>query len=187
MIHDPIDQEILLLCRQARTRNKGFELLMTHYQKTLYWRIRSLVKSHENTDDVMQNTIIKVFKYIDRFESRSSLMTWLFKIATNESLTFLAKQNQTKAKKNSYTQQMIMSGRDEFADDISASYIEETLQNAIEALPKKQQQVFRLRYFEEMTYKVMSDTLSTSEGALKASYHHAAKKVEQFVLDHYEG
>jgi RNA polymerase sigma-70 factor (ECF subfamily) len=167
------DNEIFKLMDNERSRNRGFTLLMNTYQKDVYWHIRGIVGSHEDTDDVIQNTFVKVFRYYDKFKKDSSLFTWIYKIATNESLTHLRKMNrhQTSDLSDNYT---LTADSNQIDGDIIIA----KLNGAIEILPDKQKTVFNMRYFENMTYQQISDVLNTSVGALKASYHFAVKKIE---------
>ena len=175
------DQQILDWIANLNTLEKGFKVLVEKYQQKLYWHVRRMVLNHDDADDVLQNTFIKVYKSIDHFEAKSSLYTWLYRIATNETLTFL-----DRSKKWQYDG---IDGASEHpaisnlkADPyFDGDEIQLTLQEALLNLPVKQRQVFQMRYYEEMNYKDMSDVLETSEGALKASFHHAVKKIEQFV------
>jgi RNA polymerase sigma factor (sigma-70 family) len=177
----PDDQQILDWIGHADSLEKGFRKLVDKYQEKLYWHIRRMVLSHDDADDVLQNTFIKVYRNIDQFEQKSSLYTWLYRIATNECLTFLQKN-----KKHRYDQ---IEEKDEHpaitnlkADPyFEGNEIQLLVQEAICQLPDKQKQVFLLRYQDEMSYKDMSEVLETSEGALKASYHHAVKKIEEFL------
>ncbi len=177
---NPDDQTILGWIGKAETLEKGFRALVEKYQQKLYWHVRRMVLSHDDADDVLQNTFIKVYRSIDQFEQKSSLYTWLYRIATNESLTFLDK--------NKKFQYDFVEEQDEHpaisqlkADPyFDGNEIQLRLQEALTRLPEKQKQVFLLRYHDEMSYKDMSDVLQTSEGALKASYHHAVKKIEDY-------
>jgi RNA polymerase sigma-70 factor (ECF subfamily) len=177
---NPDDQTILEWIGKAETLEKGFRALVEKYQQKLYWHVRRMVLSHDDADDVLQNTFIKVYRSIDQFEQKSSLYTWLYRIATNESLTFLDK--------NKKFQYDFVEEQDEHpaisqlkADPyFDGNEIQLRLQEALTRLPEKQKQVFLLRYHDEMSYKDMSDVLQTSEGALKASYHHAVKKIEDY-------
>jgi len=161
-------------------KNKSFSLLLKKYQERLYWHIRKIVISHENADDVLQNTFLKVWKYLDKFKQESSLYTWLYRIATNEALAYL-KQNKTKY------HIPISDNESEFNNQLShdnlftGDEIALKLQTAINTLPKKQKLVFNMKYFDEMKYSEISEILETSEGALKASYHIAVKKIEEFL------
>jgi len=174
------DEQIIKLINKDETMNAGFKMLMDAYQQRLYHHICSMVGSHDDTDDVLQNTFIKVFKNIRKFEGRSKLFTWLYRIATNEANTFLKKN----IRKNNFLESCEMNNLTNSmkADESSnGEYIKEILKNALEELPPKQKAIFSLRYFEEMNYKDMSEVLGTSVGALKASYHHAVKKIENYI------
>lgn len=153
---------------------------MQQYQERLYWHVRRLVTNHEDANDVLQNSLIKVFRNIRQFEGKSKLYTWLYRIATNEAITFL-QQQQRKG-----TVSMEVDGRQvgsELQADpyLDGEALELRLRQALNRLPEKQRVVFTLRYYDELSYKEMSDILETSEGALKASYHHAVKKIEAFI------
>jgi len=176
----PSDQELIGLLRNERTRNIAFSQLVTHYQERLYWHIRKIVLNHDDSDDVLQNTFLKVWKNLDSFREESSLFTWLYRIATNESLTFI---NNRSKRQHAPLQDVgeYLRNRLEADDYFDGTEIQKKLQEAILTLPEKQRLVFNLRYFEEMPYQKMSDILDTSVGALKASYHHAVKKVEEYV------
>lgn len=175
------DEQILALMRSEQTFERGFRLLMTQYRERLYWHIRRMVQVHDDADDVLQNTFIKVYRGISQFEGKSKLYTWLYRIATNEALTHL----QTQAR---HVSSSLEDGENPVfnrlrADDwFDGDEIQAQLQKAIAQLPDKQKQVFNLRYFEEMPYEEMSQLLETSVGALKASFHHATKKIEAVFL-----
>ena len=176
------DKELLMQFRDPATKERSFTLIIKKYQERLYWHIRRMVVSHEDANDVLQNMFIKVWKALDNFREDSQLYTWLYRIATNESLTFLEQQKKRAARslsdvENGLTNQL---KADKHFD---ANKLEWKLQVAIQQLPEKQRIVFNLRYFDEMPYEKMSRILETSEGALKASYHHAVKKIEHFILN----
>jgi RNA polymerase sigma-70 factor (ECF subfamily) len=173
------DSEILALIKDPDTVEKGFRLFMTTYQEKLYWVIRRITGNHEDTDDVLQNSFIKAYKSIHGFEERSSLYTWIYKIAINETYTFKKSQS-SKATEDIDKHSIFLAGQSEA--DIDADETEIKLQKAIDQLPDKQKQVFNLRYYDEMSYLDMSKLMATSEGALKASYHHALKKIETYLL-----
>jgi RNA polymerase sigma-70 factor (ECF subfamily) len=176
----PSDQELIGHLRNEKTRNLAFSQLVTKYQERLYWHIRKIVLNHDDTDDVLQNTYMKVWKNLDGFREESTLFTWLYRIATNESLTFI----NSRSKRQSVPIHDVgdyLKNRLEADEYYEGTEIQKKLQNAILTLPDKQRLVFNMRYFEEMPYQEMSDILSTSVGALKASYHHAVKKVEEFI------
>ena len=177
---DTTDEYILALLDEQKTYEQGFRLLMQKYQEPLYRHIRRLVVDHDDAHDVIQNTFIKIFKNIERFEGKSKLFTWLYRIATNEALTFLS------SKKRRDTDTLDNPDASHLANNLKADVffdgdqIQIRLQQALMTLPEKQKIVFNLRYYEEMPYEEMSAVLDTSVGALKASYHHAVKKVEAF-------
>ncbi|MGD0340913.1 MAG: RNA polymerase sigma factor [Bacteroidales bacterium] len=160
--------------------NKGFRLVVEKYSTKLYWHIRRLVILHEDADDALQNTFINAWKNIGEFRNESALYTWLYAIATNESLALINKRKRTASVSlddiGSYLSNS-MEGSTWFDGDEA----QVKLQNAILKLPEKQRIVFNLKYFDEMTYEDMSRVLKTSEGALKASYHHAVKKIENYL------
>ena len=177
------DEEILVLYRDDQSRNMSLHHLIQKYQQKLYWHIRKIVISHDDTDDVLQNTFIKVWKGLANFKEESQLYTWLYRIATNESLTFLkqkARANTTSIHPIEYQLSKSLESDAFFSGD----EIQLKLQKAILTLPEKQRIVFNMRYYDEMPYEEMSRVLETSEGALKASYHHAVKKIEDFIKNH---
>jgi RNA polymerase sigma-70 factor (ECF subfamily) len=163
-----------------KTQNNAFKKLLELYQKPLYYHIRNIVLNHDDTDDVLQNTFIKVFSNVKNFKGDSKLYSWIYRIATNESLTFL----QQKAKKSGISNEELQSKViNNLESDVyfEGDEIQLKLQKAIAILPEKQQLVFKMKYFEEMKYEEMSGILETSVGALKASYHIASKKIEEFL------
>jgi RNA polymerase sigma-70 factor, ECF subfamily len=157
------DEEILQLFRNKSTQSQAFSLLVKKYQERLYWQIRKIVLSHDDSDDILQNTFVKIWKGLQNFRSDSQLFTWMFRIATNESLTFLKEKQK---KHLAYF-------------DGDKAQLE--LQKAILKLPEKQRLVFNMKYFDDLKYDEMSEILATSVGALKASYHHAVKKIESML------
>lgn len=174
----PDDLQLLQWFHQPETREKGFTAIIHKYQQPLYWHIRRLVISHADADDVLQNVLLKVWKGLDAFREESNLYTWLYRIATNESLSFLAKE-QRRGSFNIDEEHVNPALVDKLQAEphFNAAQIEWKLQSAIQQLPEKQRIVFNMRYFDEMSYQTMSEVLQTSEGALKASYHHAVKKI----------
>ena len=178
-----MDQEIELIKRlkSDSTRDVAFKELLSTYKERLYWHIRNIVKTHDNTDDVLQNTFIKVYKNIHGFKGESKLFSWMYRIATNESLTFL---NQNSKHNHLTTEELQQQAINNLKADVyfEGNDIQIKLQEAIAILPHKQQLVFNMRYFEEIKYSEMSEILDTSEGALKASYHIAVKKIEEYLL-----
>lgn len=177
------DRALLQQFKVAQTKERAFTDLMKKYQERLYWHIRRLVVEHEDANDVLQNMFIKVWNGLENFREDSQLYTWLYRIATNECLSFLEQQK----KRSAVSFEDIQEGLSEqvrAAENFDANKLEWKLQLAIQQLPEKQRVVFTLRYYDEMPYEEMSRVLETSEGALKASYHHAAKKIEDFIKNH---
>ena len=174
------DQELLRQFRQPETKEGAFTSLIKKYQEKLYWHVRRLVVDHDDANDVLQNVFIKVWNGLENFREASQLYTWLYRIATNECLTFIEQLK----KRSSISLSDVETG---LANKViaekgfDANRLEWKLQVAIQNLPEKQRAVFTLRYYDEMPYEEMSRVLETSEGALKASYHHAAKKIEDYI------
>ena len=176
------DKELLFQFKNETTKEVAFTRIIKKYQEKLYWHIRRMVVEHEDANDVLQNMFIKVWKSLENFREDSQLYTWLYRIATNESLTFL--QQQKKRSSLSIDDEDSTIGNKIKADEhFDANKLEWKLQLAIQKLPEKQRAVFNLRYYDEMPYEEMSRVLETSEGALKASYHHAVKKIEDYILN----
>ena len=174
------EKEFIQELLNPKTQNQAFKRLLKDYQRPLYNHIRNIVLNHDDTDDVLQNTFVKVFQHLKNFKGESKLFSWIYRIATNEALTFL---NQ-KAKKNGIASETLQNKTiDNLKADVyfDGNEIQIKLQKAIVLLPEKQQLVFKMKYFEELKYEEISEILGTSVGALKASYHHAVKKIEAFV------
>ncbi len=176
------DQEILAKFSKASTKEQAFGLLLKKYQEKLYWHVRRIVVDHEDANDVLQNIFIKVWKNLDRFQQNSKLYTWLYRIATNESLTFI-NQRKRKSAAPLQTDDYDLSAQLKADPYFDGDEIQIKLQNAIERLPEKQKLVFLMRYYDGLKYDDMSEVLSTSVGALKASYHHAVKKIERYLKE----
>lgn len=177
------DKELLEQFKDPATKEAGYTRIIKKYQEKLYWHIRRMVVQHEDANDVLQNMFIKVWNGLANFREDSQLYTWLYRIATNESLTYLEQQK----KRSSVSLSDVESGLSnklQADKNFDANKLEWKLQVAIQQLPEKQRVVFNLRYYDEMPYEEMSRVLETSEGALKASYHHAVKKIEDFILNH---
>ena len=174
------DNELLQQFKAAATREKGFTGIIKKYQEKLYWHIRRMVVDHEDANDVLQNMFLKVWNALDNFREDSQLYTWLYRIATNESLTYIEQQKKRKSVSLSDVENGL-SNKLKADKNYDSNKIEWKLQLAMQQLPEKQRVVFNLRYYDEMPYHQMSLVLETSEGALKASYHHAVKKIEAFV------
>lgn len=179
----PTDKELLVLFSNKATKEKGFTSIVRKYQEKLYWHIRRMVIEHADADDVLQNVFIKVWRGLENFREDSQLYTWLYRIATNETLSFLEKQKRTATVS---LQEIAPSLENKIKADsyFDSNQLEWRLQLAIQELPEKQRLVFNLRYYDSMPYEQMSQILETSEGALKASYHHAAKKIELFLKNY---
>jgi RNA polymerase sigma factor (sigma-70 family) len=182
------DKEILDLFHSGSGKERAFTLLIEKYQQKIYWHIRRMVKSHDDTDDVMQNTFIKIWNGLENFRADSQLFTWLYRIATNETITFINYRNRRSTisfESNAVSDEEGYSPADYIQGEshqVQGDDIQARLERAIEGLPEKQKIVFNLRYYDEMPYEQMSEILDTSVGALKASYHHAAQKIEKFLL-----
>ena len=177
------DSELVSQLKNPKTQEQAFRTLMTQYKERLYWHIRRMVLSHDDTDDILQNTFIKVFRNIDKFNQESKLYSWMYRIATNEAITFINKE----AKKRNVSiadVQHKMVGTLNNDVHYSGNEIQLLLQKAIMSLPQKQQLVFNMKYYDEMKYQDISEVLGTTVGALKASYFHAVKKIELFVKEH---
>lgn len=176
------DSEILLKFSDPKTRNEAFNLLLQKYQQKIYWHVRRLVINHDDADDLVQEVFIKVWKNLANFRSDSQLYTWLYRIATNESITFL---NRKKLKNNVSMDEV---GYD-LADSLEGSTYfdgdkaQMKLQKALLTLPEKQRLVFNMKYFDDLKYEEISAILGTSVGGLKASFHLAVKKIEHYLLN----
>jgi len=174
------EQEFIQRLISKDTKETAFNELLQLYKERLYWHIRHIVKSHDDADDVLQNTFIKIHRSIHNFKGDSKLYSWMYRIATNESITHINKNSKRmQLSTEEYQEQAIQNLQADVyfeGDDIQIQ-----LQKAIANLPDKQQLVFNMKYFQNIKYKDMSEILETSEGALKASYHIAVKKIEAFL------
>lgn len=174
------EKEFIARLLNPQTQNQAFQELLREYQKPLYNHIRNIVLNHDDADDVLQNTFVKVFQNLKNFKGESKLFSWMYRIATNEALTFL---NQKARKSGISSVELQNKAIDNLKADVyfDGNEIQIKLQKAIAGLPEKQQLVFKMKYFEDLKYEEISEILGTSVGALKASYHHAVKKIEAFV------
>jgi len=174
------DRELISRLKQQGEKELAFHSLVKKYQQRLYWHIRKIVLNHEDADDVLQNTFLKVWKNIDAFRGESSLYTWLYRIATNEAITFLHSKKSRKLFPLNDVSDVL---RENLVSDpyFEGDKIQQMLQEAILQLPEKQRIVFNMKYFDEMKYDAMAEILETSVGALKASFHHAVKKIETYI------
>ncbi len=174
------EEELVKQLQSNTYKEKAFKVLISLYKERLYWHIRNIVKSHEDADDVLQNTFIKIYKSINNFKGNSKLFSWMYRIATNEAITLINKN----AKRLQVTNEdLINLAIENLTSDIyfNGDDIQLKLQKAINTLPEKQQLVFNMKYFQDIKYKDMAEILETSEGALKASYHIAVKKIEAYL------
>lgn len=174
------EKEFISELLNPKTQNQAFQKLLHNYQKPLYNHIRNIVLNHDDTDDVLQNTFIKIFQNLKNFKGESKLFSWIYRIATNEAITFI----NNKAKRNGTTSEALQT---KIVENLQADVyfdgneIQLKLQKAINLLPEKQQLIFKMKYFEELKYENISEILGTSVGGLKASYHHAVKKIEDYM------
>lgn len=175
------DEEILSKFRDEKTRNEAFNMLLKKYQQKIYWHVRRMVIDHDDADDITQDVFIKIWKNLPGFRNDAQLYTWMYRIATNECITFL---NKKKQKNNVPLDEVDYELADTLlsSDQFTGDKIQMKLQQAILTLPDKQRLVFNMKYFDDMKYEEMSEVLGTSVGALKASYHLAVKKIENFIL-----
>lgn len=174
------DSEILHLISNELTVERGFRLLVKKYQERVYWHVRRMVYQHDDANDIAQNTFLKVWQNLKSFRSDSNLYTWIYRIATNETFDFIRKKKRYFFSPDGDFRDQL---RHNLEDDniFDGSEIEKKLQRALLTLPDKQRIVFNMKYFDEMKYEEMSQVLDTSVGALKASYHHAVKKIEKIL------
>ncbi len=176
------DQALIASFKDEKQRENAFTQLVRKYQERLYWHVRRMVVEHEDANDVLQNVFIKVWRNLSEFRGEANLYTWLYRIATNETLTWLEQQKKRSSislddADNTLSEKLVSQ------KGFDSNKIEWKLQQAIQQLPDKQRIVFNLRYYDEMPYDEMANVLNTSVGALKASYHHAVKKVEAFITN----
>ncbi len=165
------------------TVRQAFSRIVARYSESLYWQIRKMVLSHDDANDLLQNTFLKAWGSIEYFRGDAKLSTWLYRIATNEALTFLAKERGRRNLTADDADEYLLSHL-ESDDYFDGDVVQRLLQEAILRLPDKQRLVFNMRYFDEMKYEDMSEILGTSVGALKSSYHHATKKIEEYLQSH---
>ncbi|RYE44349.1 MAG: RNA polymerase sigma factor [Sphingobacteriales bacterium] len=176
------DSVILEKFSSEKTRNEGFTLLLEKYQQKIYWHVRRMVINHDDADDLVQDSFVKVFRNLDKFRSDAQLYTWIYRIATNECITFL---NKKKQRNNTSLDEV---GNELVENLRSSEYfdgdkLQRKLQYAILQLPEKQRLIFNMKYFDDMKYDDISEVTGTSVGALKASYHIASKKIESILLN----
>lgn len=182
------DREIIDLFHTDSGKERAFTQLIEKYQQKVYWHIRRIVVEHDDANDVMQNTFLKVWKGLQNFRADAQLFTWLYRIATNECINhinskkkhaYISFEGDDNGDDESFSPSAYVKGE---SNPMDGDNIQERLKRAIEGLPEKQRMVFCMRYYDEMPYEQMSEVLGTSVGALKASYHHAAQKIEKYIL-----
>ena len=176
------DKQLLHKLLNPETRNYGFNLLVREYQQKIYWHVRKMVIDHDDADDLVQEVFVKVWKNLDKFRQDAQLYTWVYRIATNECLNFLRKKK-TRFFIPIHDLQNELAQKLDDSSTIDGDEIQLKLQKALLKLPDKQRLVFNMKYFEEMKYEEISKITDTSVGSLKASYHHAVKKIEEMLKD----
>ena len=179
-----IEEQILVAqLKDSSKQSRAFEILVNTYQERLYWHIRRIVLNHDDADDVLQNTFIKIYRNIDTFKGDSKLYSWMYRIATNEALSFLKKKSRKQNVSNEELQNQMLNN---LQADVyfEGEEIQLKLQQAIATLPEKQKLIFNMKYFQELKYDEISEILETSVGGLKASYHIATKKIETYLKSH---
>jgi len=179
---NPTEEELVHQLNQPNRRASAFSVIVRTYQERLYWHIRKMVLSHDDANDVLQNTFMKAWNGLDGFRGDSQVSTWLYRIATNETLTFLTNKRMRSQNSIDEVDEVLLQNLK--ADTyFNGTEIQMKLQKAILTLPEKQRLVFNMKYFDDITYDQMEAILGTSVGALKASYHYAVKKIEKFFTD----
>jgi len=174
------EKEIIQLVCNVETSEQGFRILVKEYQERIYWHIRRMVFLHDDANDIAQNTFIKIWQNLSSFRSDSNLYTWIYRIATNETFDFLKKKKRYVLSPTEDYREVLKKNLED--DSVyNGDEIEKKLQKSLLTLPNKQRIVFNMKYFDEMKYEEMSTILNTSVGALKASYHHAVKKIEKYL------
>lgn len=176
------EEEIVLLMSRRETQEKGMKMIMDTYQSRLYWYIRRIIADEDLAKDVLQEVFIKAYQNFSQFKKESKLYTWLYRIASNEALQQLNKQNKMPKVEDA---EEYLAGQ-MASENINESEVQRLLTEAIQSLPEKQKMVFSLRYYEEMPYEEMSKVLDMSVGTLKTNYHYAREKVEQYILERKE-
>jgi RNA polymerase sigma-70 factor (ECF subfamily) len=174
--------KLIASLKNPNTLNSAFKELINQYKERLYWHVRKIVINHDDTDDVLQNIFIKIYRNIHKFNGDSKLYSWMYRIATNEAITFI---NQRARKNNSVSEEVQKTLINNLTSDeyFDGDEVQIKLLKAIATLPQKQQLVFNMKYFDAIKYKEMSEILDTSEGALKASFHIASKKIKEYLLN----
>ena len=175
------DKEMIDMLQDPHTRREGFAVLVRQYSEPLYWKVRSIVLNHEDANDVLQNAFLKIWNNLDTFQGKSALSTWLYRIAINEALDFVRRQKNVNSATVSTEDEPGVAARLMGDDYFDGDEAQARLQEAVARLPEVQRTVFTLKYFDELKYSEISKILDTSEGALKASYHLAVKKITEYL------
>jgi RNA polymerase sigma-70 factor (ECF subfamily) len=178
----PDDKDLIEQFKDPSLRERAFTTVIKKYQEKTYWHIRRIVIQHDDANDVMQNVFLKVWNNLEKFREGSTLFTWIYRIATNECLSFLEEQKKKRNSTSLHDPDSNLSNRVRAEEHFDGKKLEWKLQIAIQQLPEKQRVIFNMRYFDGMTYDQISEVLGTSSGGLKANYHHAVKKIEEFIL-----
>ncbi len=173
------DEEIIELCRSSRTRERGFRILLSQYKERIYWHVRRILYDHDDANDVVQNVFIKVWKSLDSFRGDSKLYSWIYRIATNESLNYIRKMKKHAGTPIDEVEFLLAAPTDTTL--LTGDIIEQKLHEAIATLPDKQRLAFNMKYFDHLKYSEISEILGVAEGTLKANYFHAVKKIEKFL------
>lgn len=174
------EKELVEALQSEEAKEAAFSALVSQYQERLYWQIRNILLDHDDTDDVLQNTFIKIYRHIDKFKGDSKLHTWMYRIAANESISFLNK----KARQNNISIENVQDNAvRKLETDVyfEGDKLELQFQKAIAALPPRQKLIFNMKYFSDQTYEELSEILDTSVGGLKSSYHIAVKKITEYI------
>lgn len=177
------DKALIERLQQPATSKQAFDELMRTYGEQIYWQIRKMVVNHDDASDILQNTFLKAWRNLHNFRGDAKLSTWLYKIAVNESINFLAKERNRFSSENSDDGDQFLVRNLQADEYFDGDNLQLELQKAIAALPEKQRIVFNMRYFDEMKYEKISEIMGTSVGALKANYHHAVKKIEEYFSE----
>lgn len=175
------DKEMIDMLQDPHTRREGFAVLVRQYSEPLYWKVRRIVLNHEDANDVLQNAFLKIWNNLDTFKGKSALSTWLYRIAINEALDFVRRQKNVNSATVSTEDEPGVAARLMGDDYFDGDEAQARLQEAVARLPEVQRTVFTLKYFDELKYSEISKILDTSEGALKASYHLAVKKITEYL------
>lgn len=181
-MNEKVDAHILLMIRNPKTRDQGFLQLMDTYKQPIYWHIRRLVVSHEDAEDILQETFIQVYRFAGSFKGESKIYTWLYRIASNECIRHFRKNKKSLMNSGSIAEKMSDELSETDSENSDAILIK--FQQAILQLPEKQRIVFNLRYYDELSYDEIGQILNSSVNSLKTNYHYASEKIKQYLIDH---